>query len=216
MERTRAQRRVLDGIRDEYDTFKRGKERGLFEALRALQASAPPAPPEAPKEPAAEADERRLLTLEQLAPDYFVSRDFAEKTKVSNAFAFKESHQVIGPKRISRITAADVAAYKAHLIAKGGRRGREAAAVATVEKSLNHVRGLLKWAATEAGILTENVGATVKAPKEGKRTKTEPKRLPFDAKALAKIFSSPLYAGCDGPRRWPGKFIRVSRHGANR
>lgn len=207
-ERGRAQRRTLDGIRDEYDAFKKGKERGMLEALKALRATAPAAPPEPKAEPEKEADERRLLTLEQLAPEYFASRDFAEKTKVSNAHAFKEFHQVVGPKRVSRITAADVAAYKAHLIAKGGRRGREAAAVATVEKSLNHVRGLLKWAAEEAGILPENVGAAVKPPKEGKRAKKEPKRLPFDNEALAKIFSSPLYTGCDGPMRWhiPGHY----------
>lgn len=207
-ERGRFQRQILDGTRDELDTFKKGRERGLFEALQALRGSGPPAAPEAPKEPAAEADERRLMTLEQLALDYFASREFAEKTKVSNTFAFKEFHQVIGPKRVSLISAADVAAYKAHLTAKGGRRGRENAAVATVEKSLNHVRGILKWAATEAGILSNNVGATVKAPKEGKVSKAKPKRLPFEADALTKIFASPLYTGCDGPRRWttPGHY----------
>lgn len=191
-----AGRRVVDKVRDELDTFRQGRERGLMEALAALKGATPRAEAPEPKT----RDPRADLTVLDLADAFLATREMAEATVVSHRAAFREFQDLTGNKPIGRITPADVAAFKAHAMAQPGRRGREKAAVATVEKKLQHIKSILRWAADEeGGIIASNPGEKVQAPREGKAARAKPKRLAFEREALVKIFSSPLFTGTEGP-----------------
>ncbi|MFC7736245.1 DUF6538 domain-containing protein [Roseomonas sp. GCM10028921] len=177
--------------------------------------AAPTAPPEREpatgtrsKHPEAE-DRRRWMRITELEEAYFKDRGFGDSTRASHRTAFREFEELTKGKVVCDITSADVASYKDWLADKPGRRGRERAAHASVEKSLNHVRAFLRWTVDDAGILTHNSGEKVRPPRKPKGEKLVPDRLAFSPDALTTIFSSPLYTGCKGPRGWhiPGPTV---------
>ncbi len=188
--------------------------RTMLDAMRAAREvgrqDAVPFAPAPPRVPVASAstDPRAALTLEGLLDNFFNDRpSLSESTKTSHRQVMRDFHRRVGNKGIGSITKADVADYKDWLQSQPGRNGRPKAAHATIEKNLNHVRSMLKWASEEAGILDSSPGEKVKPPKQGDDA-NEPKRLPLQPEHLAKLFASPLYTGCDGPRRWskPGSY----------
>ncbi len=202
----RAEEADNDYVRLQVDMFKRGKERGLLEAIAAAAHAAPalpavaPTPAASPAEPLVE-DPRARATLLDLAPAFFAHTGMGESGRESNMQAFREFHGMTEGKDLAAITAADVGDYKAWLIKRPGRAGRLEASRKTVIKKLNHVRALLAWAAEDEGILAASPGEKVRPPKVSRTAEEQVKRLPFDPEALATIFASPLYTGAFSPSR---------------
>lgn len=201
-------RHRVEALRLGLEIHASGRERGMLQALEAYGRGAgsapavqttPPAAP-APSAPLPEADPRRALPLSRLAPDYYAHRGQGESSRISHDQAIRDFEAVVGNRGIGTITAADVARYADWLRQQPGRSGRESASVATITKSLGHIRGILKWAAEDAAILDESPGARVRPPREGRRGAAEPRRLPFDTHTLARIFGSPMYTGCQRGR----------------
>lgn len=188
-------------VRLQVKMFSRGREAALMEVARSGNGAHHHEAPRAREAPARAAHDPRLgLALTDLAEPYFADRGMGESARISNMKAFRDFEALVGKKGIGAITPADLDSYKRWLLAQPGRAGRDGAATGTVVKKLNHVRAVLTWAAEDAGILAETPGARVKPPREPRHSRAEPKRLPFDEPALVRIFFSPLYTGCEGPR----------------
>jgi len=102
-------------------------------------------------------------------------------------------HERVGKKSVEQITRQDVLAFKDKLIAEGQ-------TVANTNMKLSRLRTLLGWA-YQNDLVPANVaqGISVKAAEGGKN-----KRLPFSLADLQAIFSSPVYADGERPKRGKG------------
>ncbi|MFC4170187.1 hypothetical protein ACFOY6_22860 [Pseudoroseomonas aestuarii] len=198
----------LEVLRVTTEIHAAGRERGMLQALEAFGRGAGGASVSAPPAHQPEADSRRALPMSRLAPDYYADRALGESSRTSHDQAIRDFEAMAGAKGIGSITPADVARYADWLRQRPGRGGRESASVATITKSLGHIRAVLKWAAESKGILDASPGARVRPPREARITRGSPKRLPFETHTLAQIFGSPLYTGCQrGRHAEPGPCI---------
>ena len=195
-------RQGLDMAVDVLEALKSAKMAGTLEALQE------PGETRQARKPAEKADKRTGLRLSELLDSYFSDRSLTTKSEDETRLSVRNFESKVGLKPIKDITNTDVATFKTWLQERPGNAGRAKSAHATVQKSLGHIKTVLKWATNEAGILTEVVGQNVQPRKKNKDEKA-PRRLAFDTDALTKIFKSPIYSGCLSRKKYkdPGKCV---------
>lgn len=120
----------------------------------------------------------RLATLHEYWRDLTPGRP--ERSVVEFELAAHSFDKVIGV-GISRMTRADVARYRDHLLSQGLQP-------ATVIKRLGHLSAMVQTY-VDAGRLERNVAQRMRVP----RRDTTRTRLPFDDEQLRSVFASPVY-----------------------
>jgi integrase len=184
----------------------RAKLEGMQEAL-SMMAPAPPAsatpPPLEAGTPASGLRPEAEKAWPDLVDTFFTARpSIGERARVSHRQAFREWEELSGRKAIGIITQADVARYVEWLEGRtNARAGRTALSRDTIVKKLQHIRGFLAWAEQRAFLAT-NPGAKVQPrPKTREESAGDGARRAFNNEELRKLFDSPLFTGCTGPRR---------------
>ena len=171
------ERQGTDMAVDVLEALKSARQAGLIEGLRQAQA---PARHETKFQEATEAhDPRTGLKLSELLDSYFADRSMKPKSAEETRVSVRHFEAETGGKLLKNIKNVDVSAFKSWLQERPGRAGRERASYATVQKSLGHIKTVLKWANVEAGIIAESVGQNVQ-PRKRTREEKEPRRISFD------------------------------------
>lgn len=184
----------------------RAKLEGMQEALSMMA----PAPLETASARAGLRPEAEKAWPDLLDAFFTARPSIGERARVSHRQAFREWEELIGRKAIGAITQADVARYVEWLESRtNARAGRTTLSRDTIVKKLQHIRGFLAWAEQRA-FLAPNPAAKVQPrPKTREESAGDGARRAFTNDELRKLFDSPLFTGCAGPRRraTPGRQV---------
>lgn len=177
--------------------------RRLSEEVARLSAAIPAAPatPVLPPESA--------QPWPSLIERFFEDRRVGDSAKKTYQQAFREFESLVGPKKVSEVTKANVKTYADYLRDKpNNRRGKSNLDRDTIIKLLGDVNTFFGWAAS-SGFIAGNPAEGVKARTATQEEKNDLPRRAFTRDELISLFDSPMFTGCSSRshRSKPGKNV---------